>query len=288
MPLSFILKLNITFCFKLGGIRSFVADKDAVLKWCLNSPEQTKNTAELKRITGLSCDNSVYKQLRPSYILQFERVVTETVRVIAEEYLNPFGVNLEHSSLYNLSSGVALPNDIGTDDMLQCYSKGKELMAVFNERLVHGDKKFHDPISRNTIKSFKTASRSKVIEKNNTVSTIRVNWDIIGALLSFSAKHDKPIDWDSVLTYPLSPIPLSFSTADGNPRKTSKSKLLEVIFKEGRTNLTDNPRDATLAIRNESTFIIDLIPALRSMVQIPQNYEELTWKLLNTFPRGHA
>ena len=26
--------------------------------------------------------------------------------------------------------------------------------------------------------------------------------------------------------------------------------------------------------------------ALRSMVQIPKNYEELTWKLLSSFPKG--
>ena len=26
--------------------------------------------------------------------------------------------------------------------------------------------------------------------------------------------------------------------------------------------------------------------ALRSMVQIPENYEELTWKLMSSFPKG--
>ena len=29
-----------------------------------------------------------------------------------------------------------------------------------------------------------------------------------------------------------------------------------------------------------------MIAALRSMVQIPENYEELTWKLMSSFPKG--
>ena len=36
-------------------------------------------------------------------------IVAETVRVLGEEYLNPFGATLDESCLCNLSSGEALP-----------------------------------------------------------------------------------------------------------------------------------------------------------------------------------
>ena len=52
----------------------------------------------------------IFKQLRPSNIFKFEKIVAETVRVL-EEYLNPFGATLDESYLHNLSSGEALPAD---------------------------------------------------------------------------------------------------------------------------------------------------------------------------------
>ena len=51
----------------------FASDKEAVLKWCLNRPEQSKNTNGLKNMAGLLGDQSTYKHLRPSYILKIEK-----------------------------------------------------------------------------------------------------------------------------------------------------------------------------------------------------------------------
>ena len=66
------------------------------MKWCLNRPQQSKNTASLKRIANLSNVQSIYKQLLPSNILKFENIVAENVCVLEEEYLNPFGVQVKH------------------------------------------------------------------------------------------------------------------------------------------------------------------------------------------------
>ena len=49
----------------------------------------------------------------------------------------------------------ALPADIA-GHIIKCYSKGLELMKAFPGRLLDaGEQKFHDPITRNPIKSFK-------------------------------------------------------------------------------------------------------------------------------------
>ena len=66
------------------------------MKWCLNRPQQSKNTVSLKRIANLSNAQSIYKQLRPSNILKFENIVAENVRVLEEEYLHPFEVQVKH------------------------------------------------------------------------------------------------------------------------------------------------------------------------------------------------
>ena len=73
-------------------------------------------------MANLSNAQSIYKQLRRSNILQFEKIVAETVRVLEEEYLNPFGATLGESCLYSLSPGEALAADIA-DGITKCYSK---------------------------------------------------------------------------------------------------------------------------------------------------------------------
>ena len=152
--MSFNIQLR--YIYFIGGIRAFSGDKDVVMKWCLNKPQESKNTAPLKRMANLSNAQSIYKQLRSSNIVKFEKIVAETVRVLEEEYRNPFGSALDESCLYNLSSGEALPTDI-TDDITKCYFKGLELMQAYTGRLLgNGEQKFHDLIARNQIKSFKS------------------------------------------------------------------------------------------------------------------------------------
>ena len=56
------------------------------------------------------------------------------------------------------------------------------------------------------------------------------------------------------------------------------------MLKEGDSTIVDNPGEVVAESRHNSTFIIDLVVPLRSVVQIPENYEELTRKLLPSFP----
>ena len=45
----------------------------------------------------------------------------------------------------------------------------------------------------------------------------------------------------------------------------------------------DNPREVVVESRHNSTYIVDLMALLRSIVQTPKNYEEITWKQLSSF-----
>ena len=47
-----------------------------------------------------------YKPLRPSQILISERHVAEVIRVLEEEYVNPFSVLVAKDCFFNLNSGM--------------------------------------------------------------------------------------------------------------------------------------------------------------------------------------
>lgn len=54
-----------------------------------------KNTEELKKMAGISSQYNIYKPMRPSQILLSEKLVTEVIRILDEEYINPFGVGYD-------------------------------------------------------------------------------------------------------------------------------------------------------------------------------------------------
>ena len=98
-----------------------------------------------------------------------EAVITETVRVFQEEYINPFEKSVDETSLFNICSGVPLPDEIA-DSLLECYSKG--FMDDFKGRFVNDEVSFHDPIRRNKFKSFKDANQKTPINKNKKDTTV--------------------------------------------------------------------------------------------------------------------
>ena len=80
----------VTFQHDTCGIKSFAANPDAVTKWCLNTTDQAENVNALKGTATTYSSSEKYKPLRPSQILISEKLVAEVIRVLEEEYVNPF------------------------------------------------------------------------------------------------------------------------------------------------------------------------------------------------------
>ena len=78
----------------------------SILKWSLNRAAQSKNTEALYTLAGVHHSDTIYKSTRPSEILKSEKYVTSVIRALTEEYINPFGDDLDKESLFNLSSGL--------------------------------------------------------------------------------------------------------------------------------------------------------------------------------------
>ena len=80
----------VTFQHDTCEIKSFAANPDAVRKWCLNRADQAENVNALKETATIYSSSEKYKPLRPSQILISEKLVAEVIRVLEEEYVNPF------------------------------------------------------------------------------------------------------------------------------------------------------------------------------------------------------
>ena len=151
---------------------------------------------------------------------------------------------------------------------------GKELAMKFaTERLmVNGKKKFHESLPKTTFATFRMTAKSKKVEKENN---------------NLSASSGMMINYKKSVEHPLSPVPLSISTAKGGRRTTPKCKLLNMI----NATLIVPPNIPKLVISIDttkpSTLIIDLIAAISAMMKISETYKKLAWKFTTALPKGY-
>ena len=78
-------------------------------------------------------------------------------------------------------------------------------------------------------------------------------------------KHDKTVDINKALQYPLSPVPLSTATSERSKRGTKKNDLLQIIkgkmINENITTIPDTDK--------VSAYILDSMGFFRTITNIP-------------------
>ena len=62
-----------------------------------------------------------------------------------------------------------------------------------------------------------------------TPTTVNVNKNILGKLISHSVKTENKTDFNEALKYPLSPVPLRLCNADGTKRSCKKADIFNII-----------------------------------------------------------
>ena len=113
---------------------------------------------------------------------------------------------------------------------------------------------------------------------------LRSDWELFSQLLVASRKRD--LDLKNVLSYELSPVPLSISTLSGNIRKTAKSNLLAEL------EIDTNSVKALPDYSNSSAYIIDFMAILQTakkgkLAMFSDLSEALNEQVLSAFKFGN-
>ena len=173
----------------------------------------------------------------------------------------------------NLSSGGAIPPEV-TDNNLSIVTSAHNQNEFFHqERMIKKTKKFHAPITRNKVMSFKDSNKNTTVSSNGNQTTVEIIRNILGMLLSVAVKTNRNIDFRKALQYALSPVPLSLANPDGTKWISTKSKLTEMITNYCISS-PSNPREVVI-LDNVQTYIIDFMPSIRTLTSIPEKNEQL-------------
>ena len=127
----------------------------------LNHSEQARNTTELLSLACMKSSFDMYKPLRPSQILRSEEMVKNIVSVLSNEYINPFGSDLDKDQFFNLSSCAPFNDNNAVEQILNIRKVLKDNYNEFKKNHLSSKLvKFHDLIKRNDLPLFSSTNKS--------------------------------------------------------------------------------------------------------------------------------
>ena len=118
----------------------------------------------------------------------------------------------------------------------------------------------------------------KAVRRKEKAKEITFQRNILGLLVAHSEKHKVGINLEKVLTFPLAPVAISLSTADGAIRKTMKSKLYQACM-EDLTILSVEELPSRELLH---TYFLDLAAAIRCLVGHINTIRGMAFKLLKS------
>lgn len=191
-----------------GGLVGITRNDTARDRWCLTYNERATIAEDTKVMFGIKKqEENDHKDSSCSRIRRDEDGVCK-LKAVFQKY----EVFRSTNDLVAITTG-----DIATDkireDLLQAQDKGKLLIKNFvEERLIKKEKKFHDTIKLQKLKTFESLYTVPLkVEKYQTIS-LKADRDFFRRII-VSLESGRDVDVDTLLQQELSP--LSLPTIDG-------------------------------------------------------------------------
>lgn len=249
-----------------GGMKGLTLNKGAVNRWLLSHHQRAGIAKECQHMAGKDIMGRPRKDLDQTRIDRDENAIKSIVSTI-QSMVNPF----EHrgDDLISISSGFIAPAQVKSD-LSEAYRKGSEAASQFiNSRLKEDPEKIFDPIKTNKLRTFVTASKTTKTNVQSENVLLRANSEMFNRLLIIGKSRD--VDLKELLSYSLTPVPMSLGTGDGSICKNDKSKLMHELEK-GCENIDQVPRGSAL--------IVDGLAYIQQLYNIPTTFGQLAEKLL--------
>ena len=207
------------------------------------------------------------KDLDQSQIERDENVICNIIATI-QFMASPF--EYAGDDLINISSGCVAPEEVKSD-LMCAFRIGSDAAKDFeNSRLRSESSKIFEPIKTNKLKTFATALKTSKTKIQSEAVQLRATCDMFNRLLIIGKSRN--VDLKELLSYSLTPVPLSLGTSDGAICKTNKSKLIHELEKD--TECVPN-------IPVGSALMVDGMAFIQQMQKVSSTFGQLAVEILN-------
>ena len=171
-------------------------------------------------------EDTAHKDLRPSEIIHGKKDL-QTLITAFHNFINPFDVEV-NEDLFCIFSGARARNEVA-NDILNAEAVGKAAFKTcIQKRLVTKTLKFHEPLPRQSLKTFGSLEKTKKLKSSKMkIIQISAQLNLFGQLLILS--EDNNLSLQKVLQYPLGSVRWALATPDGFPVKTDNAKLMHQL-----------------------------------------------------------
>lgn len=258
--------INADAANKLTGVSHMTNSISARQRWCKSHSLRSTIIAHVMEETGMRKRQDVTTDLQKNRIKKSSEQIKNFTEIIKTNF-NPFANDIDRHSLFNMSTGQAVPEEI-ENFLLNIEQNGNAQREQFIEECTQDKDRFERAIKKNKILNFTHALQKKKITVSGKVIEVRMQRDLFGQLLCISL--NKTLNIEKVLSYPLMPVPLSMCHLDGSICKTDKSVLLKILEKQ-TTNETPE---------NTDVIVFDGFFMFHLMKDVPQRYGKISQKML--------
>ena len=169
----------------------------------------------------------VSQDLKPNRIMKNTRDLEKILRSV-QENMNPSSEEENKELLFNIGTGKSCKQETA-EFSLNVNKIGQKSLEDFIIQYIKDLKLFEECVRRHKILNFGNESVSFSLRgANNKLIAVEMVRDLFGSILFLALQ--RKIDMAEVLSFPLTPTPLSLSHVDGTMLKTQKSsKLMEEL-----------------------------------------------------------
>lgn len=214
----------------MTGITHFTNSISARQRWAKSHGILSRIVTHTYDITGLKKAQDITGDLEKHQIKKDSTQLHTFVNLLKQN-INPFNsVDSDSNQLYNIATGQAASQEV-RDFLLNVEGDGHRLRETFISECAESESRFELTIKQNKILNFAASNEKRKVCINNKIQEVRLQRDLFGRMLAISMNENTNIE--KILTYPLTPVPMSMCHLDGSIFKTVKSVLLKCLEKKG-------------------------------------------------------
>ncbi|KAK3730477.1 hypothetical protein QZH41_014705 [Actinostola sp. cb2023] len=212
----------------IGGITKYSLKTGAVNRFYMTTEYRCSFLAHLRDMVQVKRPSYHHDDMLSTRKRKDEQAVKAVENLIAN-WNNPF---TESKELVSLSTAKQAPEDV-TKDLLNAQEVGGKAYQVFREQRLESfppQKKFHDTIKLNKLKTFSSLTKKKKVSMDGRTMILKADRSLFGRIIIIG--QNRKIEIRQLLQYSLGPLPWALATIEGFPRKTNKAVLATALQKD--------------------------------------------------------
>lgn len=252
---------------RTSGVSSITNSVDARQRWAQSHSLRTSVVSRTFEDAGCSTKEDVSQELHEHRKQKDKKSINSLITTI-KNFMNPFG-DIPKGKLFNIASGKAASTKT-EEFLLNVLEIGKASRNKFIEECALDPARFEKLIKKGAVSTFANEGVKYSVKQKEIIHELKLERDLISKMLLLSI--DNKIDLELVLSYPLTPVPLSLCNLDGNMIKTNKSALLKIL-----ESFDTNPQEP----ESIDAVLVDGFFFLHLLKDPPQTFEGLARFILS-------